>query len=258
MSKEEKPQLVETEVVDQESSKALQVVTPMDLIQQAQEKGSSIEQMQQLFDLQIRYEENEAKKAYHKAIADFKAEGLEILKDKRVGFDQKGGGRTEYSHATLGKALEKIIPALSRHGLSHSWSINQDQSIEVTCTLTHELGHSTSVSMSAGKDDSGKKNAIQQVASTVSYLQRYTLFAITGLAAKDQDDDGHGSEGDIEYITEDQLASIDALILETGANVEAFLGVLSMKGKILIETLPQIPADGFDLAVQMLEAKRKK
>jgi hypothetical protein len=46
------------------------------------------------------------------------------------------------------------------------------------------------VTMQAGKDESGKKNAIQQVASTNTYLQRYTFLAITGLATKGQDDDG--------------------------------------------------------------------
>lgn len=248
-------ELVETEVVDQEGGKAIQVITPMDLIQQAQEQGSSIEQMQQLFDLQIRYEENEAKKAYHKAVADFKAEGLVILKDKNVSFNQ-----TNYNHATLGKALEKIIPALSRHGLSHSWSINQDQSIEVTCTLTHVLGHSTSVSMSAGKDDSGKKNAIQQVASTVSYLQRYTLFAITGLAAKDQDDDGINSYiPDIEYITESQACDIQYLMDElTQADRDSIFGYVSIKSKFIVDCTEKIPASAIDIVMNAIEKRSKK
>lgn len=43
--------------------------------------------------------------------------------------------------------------------------------------------------MSAPPDASGKKNAIQQIASATSYLQRYTLKAITGVAEKVQDDD---------------------------------------------------------------------
>jgi hypothetical protein len=46
--------------------------------------------------------------------------------------------------------------------------------------------------MKAPPDDSGKKNPIQQIASTVSYLERYTLFAITGLAPQ-EDDDGAGA-----------------------------------------------------------------
>src|SRR5437660_174203 len=62
--------------------------------------------------------------------------------------------------------------------------------IRVTCILTHVQGHSEQVSMSAQPDTSGSKNSIQAIGSTASYLQRYTLFAATGLAPKDADTDG--------------------------------------------------------------------
>jgi hypothetical protein len=48
--------------------------------------------------------------------------------------------------------------------------------------------------MSAPPDASGGKNTIQQIASTVTYLQRYTLLAITGVATKGQDDDARGAQ----------------------------------------------------------------
>lgn len=243
--------VVEAEVI----GRAIQSVTPMDLIQQAQDKGSSIEQMAQLFDLQLRYEENESKKAYHKAVAAFKSEGIVILKDKNVSYKS-----TNYNHASIGNALAQIIPCLSKHGLSHSWDVNQEGGqIKVTCKLAHELGHFTEVSMSAGKDDTGQKNAIQQVASTVTYLQRYTLFAITGLAAQDQDDDAIGSEAPpVEYITESQVMDIDALLMETAADDMAYYQYLTIKCKVMIEDASQIPAELFSFAVKILEAKRSK
>jgi hypothetical protein len=51
---------------------------------------------------------------------------------------------------------------------------------------------SEAVSMGAGPDSGGAKNGIQARASTVTYLERYTLMAATGLAAQGQDDDGAG------------------------------------------------------------------
>jgi hypothetical protein len=174
---------------------ALVPITPMSLIARAQETNASIEQMQQLFELQIRYEENEAKKAYHKAVAAFKTEVIKIVKDKKVGYENNDGSFTGYTHVSLGNVINTITPFLSRHGLSLSWdTIQQGGDISTTCTLTHELGHSTSTTMQAQKDNTGRKNAIQQVASTISYLQRYTALAITGLAAAEQDDDAVGSE----------------------------------------------------------------
>ncbi len=75
--------------------------------------------------------------------------------------------------------------------MSHGWSVDQHNGeVTVTCTLTHERGHRESVSITAPPDDSGKKNAIQRIGSTVTYLERYTLLAITGLAAHEQEDDG--------------------------------------------------------------------
>jgi len=52
------------------------------------------------------------------------------------------------------------------------------------------MGHSESVTLQSATDDSGKKNNIQALGSAITYLQRYTLLSITGLATEDQDDDG--------------------------------------------------------------------
>jgi hypothetical protein len=77
---------------------------------------------------------------------------------------------------------------MSKHGLSHSWDVRQEGTrIVVTCRLSHELGHSETVTMEGLADQSGNKNSIQQLGSTVSYLQRYTLKAILGLASVDDD-----------------------------------------------------------------------
>jgi hypothetical protein len=222
-------------------------LTPMDLISKAMESDISIERMEQLFQLQLKWEENEAKKAYHAAVAAFKSESITILKSKKVAF-----GDTKYSHATLGNIIQTVAPVLSAHGLSHSWEVNQEgATIAVTCHLTHMQGYSTHVTMSAGKDDSGKKNQIQQIASATTYLQRYTFLAITGLAAQDQDDDGKGSEGKkVDTIDEGQAAILETLIDEVKADVKKFCVYMKC------ETVASLPAVKYEAAVKMLEAKR--
>ena len=50
--------------------------------------------------------------------------------------------------------------------------------------------------MGGPPDTGGAKNAIQARASTKSYLERYTLKAITGLSEQDDDDDGGGGAHD--------------------------------------------------------------
>lgn len=46
--------------------------------------------------------------------------------------------------------------------------------------------------MGGPPDAGGAKNAIQARASTKTYLERYTLKAITGLSEQADDDDGNG------------------------------------------------------------------
>ena len=190
------------------------VVTPMDMLQMAVSKGANLEQLQQLMDLQERWEKNQARKAYVEAMAQFKQNPPEILKAKQVAF-----GDTRYMHATLGDVTKATVEALARHGFSHRWDTDQQDGgqIVVTCVITHSMGHSESTTLKAGRDESGKKNNIQALASTVTYLQRYTLLAACGLATKDMpDDDGRGAEGMDEGARADHIAAIQAAADDAG------------------------------------------
>lgn len=171
---------------------------PAALIRMAVEQNAPLDRLQMLMDLQDRFEAREARKAFVAAMAGFKRLPIEIIKRKQVRFTT-AKGVTEYMHAELSDVTDAVGPALARHGLSHQWVITQskeDNWITVRCTLTHESGHVEFVEMSGPPDDSAGKNDIQAIASTVSYLQRYTLLSICGIATKGQDDDGQGGHGD--------------------------------------------------------------
>ena len=186
-----KHDLIEAEAV---SSRALShSAGPMDNALQALKSGASIEQLQGLLALQKDWEANEARKAYVAAMAEFKKNPPEIFKRKEVAF-----GDTRYSHATIGDVTSLTVEGLAKNGFSHRWDTKQDAGrIIVSCILTHNMGHSESTVLEASPDSSGKKNAIQQVASTVTYLQRYTLLAACGLATKDMEDDDGAGAGNI-------------------------------------------------------------
>jgi len=169
-----------------------QDITPMQLLDKAMSSGSDLAQIEKLMELQERHEKNEARKAFHVAMSDFKANPPKILKDSTVSYNQ-----TSYKHATLANVTNTINSELSKHGLSATWKTKQENIISVTCCITHIFGHQECTTLSAPADGSGKKNPIQAIGSTVTYLQRYTLLALTGLATQDQDDDGQGS-GDAE------------------------------------------------------------
>lgn len=168
-----------------------ETATPMQMLQVAVSQGADLERIQKLMDLQERWEAAQAKKAYITAMASFKAEPAHILKRKQVNIP----GGAKFAHATLADVCDGVIPNLSKYGLSHSWEPKQLDNgwVEITCIMTHESGHSERRTLRAPPDDSGKKNNVQQIASTVTYLERYTLMAVTGLAAKDMDDDARAA-----------------------------------------------------------------
>lgn len=189
------PVILELEEISQAQptqSSALTVTrnSPAEMMMTAMRQGASVEQVGQMLALQERWEANEARKAYNTAFAAFKAEAVRIIKNKHV----TAGPLQGKSYAELFSVVDAVTPALSRHGLSASWKLTKDDKewMEVTCILAHVQGHSESVSMGGPPDVGGAKNAIQARASTKSYLERYTLKAICGVAEGGEDDDGAG------------------------------------------------------------------
>jgi hypothetical protein len=182
--------LFEENDMKQDTALALpaQTVTPMTLIERASAQGASIEQMAQLFELKMRVEADEARKAFNEAMTAFKGHAIRVTKDK---VNVQYGSR----YTTLGNLIQTVTPYLSQHGMSASWNIDQNTGIKVTCTIRHALGHSESVSMTCPPDVSGAKNPIQQIKSSITYAKACTFESACGLASTDAnlDDDGNGA-----------------------------------------------------------------
>ena len=165
-----------------------------------------VAKLEKLLAMKERWEADEARKAYNVAFSAFKAEAIEIVKNRTV----TDGPLKNKKYAELFSVVNAVTPALSKHGLSASWKLTKDEKdwIEVTCTIRHVLGHSEAVSMSGPPDQGGAKNAIQARASTITYLERYTLKAACGLAEQGDDTDGNVSRLS-ENAEVDHLSAID-------------------------------------------------
>ena len=222
----------------------VEVQAPAIMINQAIEKGANLEQLEKLLELQERHDRNEARKAYHVAMAEFKKHAPKILKDARVSY-----GTTAYSHATLSNIVETITPLLSEHGLSVSWGNKQNGQVTVVCKITHVKGHSEETELTAGADTSGSKNSIQAIGSTISYLQRYSLLAILGLATHDQDNDARTVD---EGITDKELHGLRDRIIALNGSEEQLCNVLGIEG------LDNITKPDYVKALSLIEAKEKE
>lgn len=198
------------------------------LLEMAISNGTDMAQLEKLLELKEKYDREEARKAFTAALAAFKSEEISIKKDRTVGFNSNDGSQQiNYSHASLGNIIKTATPVMSRHGLSARWLTEQGEGgVTVTCILTHKDGHSESTKLFAAPDNSGKKNAIQQVASTITYLERYTFLAITGLAVEEQDDDGASSAQEVApvaIVSEDQALKLHSKIIDNGISMDIFM-----------------------------------
>lgn len=216
-------------------------ITPMDMLNMAVQQNADLDKLEKLMALQERWENNQAKKAYVAAMANFRAKCPMLDKDQQ-GHNSKFAG--------LATSIETIKGLMKNNGLSHNWKTAQDgNQVSVTCCVTHIGGHSECTTLTAGPDTSGSKNAVQAIGSTVKYLQRYTFESILGLASKEMDDDGAGAGGK-PTLTEEQVNTLHSEATEAGV-YEAFIGWV--KGSLKVNSLDQIHADKYELVKSNLD-----
>jgi hypothetical protein len=231
---------------------AVQTDSPNAVIMMAMQNNYTPELIEKMMDLQARHEANEARKAYYRDMAAWKAVAPEISKDKTVSF-QTSKGKTEYKHATLGHVSEAISKSMSPFGLSISWPLAEPKGkIKVTCRCSHKLGHFEETTMTGPLDNTGSKNVIQQAGSTITYLQRYTLLALTGLAAHDMDNDGATPRSEPEFITEAEVKALTKRMKKIYKD-----GGIQFLEWLQVETVDTIPPSQYTQADEGLATAEK-
>lgn len=212
---------------------ASNAITPSDMIARALERGASIETLEKLITLQERWEASQARKAFDEAVSAAKADIQPAIRNK-VGHNSR-------KYADFASVAAAVDPVLGNHGLSYRFRTKQEGSIAVTCILSHRGGHSEENTLSGPADQSGNKNAIQAIGSTMSYLMRYSLVQALGLSTV-EDDDGKASHGSTEPISADDAASLRAKMQAAGLKEDRFC--MAMK----IERVEDLPASQYDAA----------
>ena len=217
-------------IIPQDEPTTLVPVTPMDMLNRAVQSGADIDMIEKLMNLQERWEASNARKAFDKAVSAAKKEIPPISRNAT--------GHNAKKYADFAAIARVVDPIIGKHGLSYRFRTTQNGAIAVTCVLSHEAGHSEETTLIGPADKTGNKNDIQAIGSTLTYLQRYSLVQMLGLAAA-ADDDGR-SAGRGEAITQEQADALRDLIEAKGANRVAFLKWAKQ------ERIEDIPADQFE------------
>ena len=221
-------------------------VTPLGLLRIAVQQRANVGELAKLFELQEKWQAVQACRAYNAAMAKFKQRPPKILKNKHLKLDGM-----EYNYATLDQVTEAITETLSSVGISHRWKVSQGPEIAVTCVLTHEMGHSEETTLKAPADTSGSKNSIQAVGSTVTYLQRYTLLAATGMAAGMDNDGRLADEAQKPKISESRM-------LEGLASIKDAPDLVTLQRNFLSLVQEAHEIDDKDTEAQYIKAKDER
>lgn len=238
------------EVLPASEPKSSNPITPMDMLDKAISTGANIEVLEKLMALNERWERSQARKAFDEAMSKAKAEIPVILKNRTVDFTSQKG-RTNYQYEDLGEIARTVDPILSKHGLSYRYrtSAGTNEPVSVTCIVSHRLGHFEENTLVAGRDDSGNKNAIQGIGSTITFLQRYTLKASLGLAASKDDDARSAETGSI---APERVAALQTLIDDAGVDIAKVCAFMK------VEALADIDAKDFPKAVDAIGRYKAK
>lgn len=217
----------------------------------ASDPAVNIEKMERLLQMQERILDRNAKAAFADALARLQPK-LPILAERGGIKDRNGNVQSRY--ALWEDIVGVVTPLLAEEGFSLSFRTSSDKDgVKVTGVLLHREGHSESTELWLPMDVSGSKNNVQGVGSSTSYGKRYTASALLNLRTGDVDDDGRAAgRKSAETLSEAQVANLDCLLADVGADKAKFLRYAK------VDSLSEILAVNYSACVAAIEAKRAK
>lgn len=209
----------------------------------ARDPNVDIDKMERLWLMKEKAEAMTARAAYDAEMADLQPE-LPAIGERGKAEVQ---GSTRYTFALWEDINAAIKPVLMKHGFALTFRIDCTKDVTVTGVLSHRAGHREETSITLPADSSGSKNAVQAVASAVSYGKRYTGGALLNLTSHGEDDDAYAAV--VERITKEQEIQIAEMLEATGSDKAKFLKWCK------IERVSDIPAKSFNSVMATLKAK---
>jgi hypothetical protein len=156
----------------------------------ASDPSCDLDKMERLMAMHERMQARQAQAEFAAALASLQADLPSI--------SERGDAAGRYKFALWEDINQAIKPILLRHGFALSFRTDTGNGITVTGVLSHRNGHREETSITLPADPSGNKNAVQAVASSVSYGKRYTAGALLNLTSHGEDDDAFATTSDFD------------------------------------------------------------
>jgi len=167
-------------------------------------------------------------------------------------------GTRKYSYATLTSVMSAIRAPLSKNGLSIIQLPARVTRADINLLqLTTILAHSSGQSISNVFEMYPPKDDPQGIGSAMTYMRRYTVMAVVGIAGAN-DDDAEGTKTAPETITAAEADKILSLADDLfGDDADALLA--RMCDKVFgVESVPKIPKGEAEIALQRIDNTRKR
>ncbi len=200
------------------------------------EKNMPVETMEKLFNLRKEVKAEFAREAFMKAMASFQKDCPVI--EKKNGVKNRSGNEI-YKFANLGDIVSQVKEVLAKNELSYDFTTEDLKDfLNVTCTVTHALGHSKSSSFKVPIGTEEYMTDVQKYGARLTFAKRYAFCNALGILTGDEDTDA--KEEDKKPVAPVNVkAQIVSQLKELGEDV-------SSKEKIAesVQRLTQLPATG--------------
>lgn len=111
------------------------------------------------------------------------------IASETASIETRGGGSYGYAYADLPSIMALVRPVLARHQLAITQPV---QSLDDALSVETIVMHTSGGTITSGRLVVRMPPNPQQTGSTITYLRRYQLCALLGIAA-DDDDDGRAA-----------------------------------------------------------------
>lgn len=183
-----------------ESAAMLQIISTA-----AMNPEVDIDKMERMMVMHEKLLNRDAKMAYNSAMAKMQSEMPTINEKGQI--IVKGELRSKY--AKFEDIIESIRPSLKKFGFSVSFKTNFVESmLDVIGIISHKQGHSEQTTMRLPFDQSGSKNNVQAIGSSVSYGKRYCLCMLLNIATGGEDNDGNKMPDTPLFVTEKDIKQL--------------------------------------------------
>jgi hypothetical protein len=243
-AKQPEPTAVSAEIVPVGATSIMEIIN-----RAAFDPNTDVDKMERLLGMYERITAREAEVAFNESLKAAQAEMPQIKRDAK-------NDQTNSRYARLETVSQAMDPIITKHGFALSFGTAESplpNHYRITCTLSHEAGHSREYHADVPADLTGMKGTQNKTAthafgSTMSYGRRYLKLMMFDVALTD--DDGNAAEST--FISAAQAAQIATLMQEAAAEPAAFLKYMG------VDEVGHIRVNEFRKALTALSAAKKR